>query len=82
VRTAIGGLHVYVNLMLNYLPPKVMTMSGYRGTVGKRTSHGLPLWGDLTRCTEEHLARGTLSIPYPSLQVAGPGYSTFQLIYF
>jgi hypothetical protein len=59
-----------------------MSMSGYGGTVGNRASHGLSLRGDLTRCTEEYLARGTVSISYSPLQVAGPGYSTFQFIQF
>ena len=68
--------------MFNYVLPNMMSISGHGGTVSKWTSHGLPLWGDLTRRTEEHTARGTLSITYPSLQVAGPGYSTFQLIHF
>ena len=58
-----------------------MSISDHRRTVDKWTSHCLSLWGDLTRCTQEHLDRGTLFVSYPSFQVARPGYSTFQFIH-
>jgi hypothetical protein len=50
-----------------------------RSLVYYGASHRLPLWGDLTRRTEEPPARFTLSVSCPSFQMAGPGHHPFQL---